>query len=83
MNPSLLHKSQFKVMRRKVNEAAVKLSTVEMNHHQAAMCCNASMLTSVCFGSRIIQINEEYEVELMTITEPAILRKLGLSAKFP
>ena len=70
-------------MQKKVNEAVVKLSAVEMNHHQAVMYYNIYMLTSVYFGSGIIELSEEQEKEIMKMTEPALLRKLGLSINFP
>ena len=66
-----------------MNEAVVKLSAVEMNHHQAAMYYNIYMLTSVYFGSGIIELSKEQEKEIMKMTEPALLRKLGLSINFP
>ena len=82
VTPALLWKSHFEIMRKKVNEAIVKLSVVEMNHHQTAIYYNVYMLTSVYFRSGIIELDEKEEIELMRITEPALLRKMGLSVKF-
>ena len=40
------------------------------------------MLTSVYFGSGIIELDEKEEIELMRIIELALLRKMSLSTKF-
>ena len=53
-----------------------------MNHHQMAIYYNVYMLMSVYFGSGIIELDKKEEVELMRITEPALLWKMDLSAKF-
>ena len=83
VTPALSWKSHFEIMRKKVNEAVVKLSIVEMNYHQTVIYYNVYMLTSIYFRSRIIELDEKEEIELMRITEPALLRKMGLSVKFP
>ena len=44
---------------------------------------NIYFITSVYFSAGIIELNDKQEKELQRIYEALILRKLGLSEKFP
>lgn len=46
-------------MRKKVTEAVIKLSSVVMNHHQAATYYNVCMLASAHFGCGIVELDEQ------------------------
>jgi len=60
-----------------------KLLQIDLNHHQARVYYNIYILTSMYFGSGIINLYEQDENELRRICEETLLRKMKLSMKFP
>ena len=70
-------------MRRKANESVTKLMTTDINTNQAYLYFNIYFISSIYFGFGIIELNQKQEVELKWIYEAPILRKIGLSSKFP
>jgi len=83
INPSLCWKSQFEVMKRKLQISITKLVNTDINPYQAALYYNAYMIKSVYFGCGIVDLSEKQEIALQQIYEEPLLVKLGLSRKFP
>ena len=83
MGPSIQWKSQFEVMRRKLNESVRKLMNSELKTWQVHIYFNIYLVKSVFFGCGIVELNERELHEMERICEKPILRKLHLSEKFP
>ena len=83
LNPAISWKGQFEVMRKKMNTSITKMMNMEINSYQAAMYFNVYMIKTVFFGCGIVELNDKQEKELRRIYEEPMLRKLGLSVKFP
>ena len=47
--PALEWKGKFEVIREKLHTSITKLMNLDVNPHQAAICFNVYMITSVCF----------------------------------
>jgi hypothetical protein len=83
IGPVLNWKSQFTEMVKKMKEAIGKLNKTEMITSTASLYYNMYLIKKVYFGCGIITITEQQEEILKKIYEPVILRKMGLSEKFP
>ena len=83
INPSLCWKSQFEMMKRKLQISITKLVNTDINPYQAALYYNAYMIKSVYFGCGIVDLSEKQEIALQQIYKEPLLVKLGLSRKFP
>jgi len=66
---TLIWKSQFEHMKKKLIQEILKLLQIDLNHHQAGVYYNIYMLMSTYFGSRVIDLNEKEENELIKIHE--------------
>ena len=56
MNPSLIWKHQFKVMKEKLNISIIKVINIDMNEFQAYIYFNMYMIRSIFFGARVIEL---------------------------
>jgi len=83
MEPSMSWEKQFASMKEKLREAISKLNNTPMNSRNAYLYYNMYLIKKVYFGCGIIRITRKQENELLKICERPILRKLGLSEKFP
>ena len=83
LNPALLQKSQFKVMRLKMSESITKLMNLDINSYQASVYYNMYMIKAVLFRYSVVELHLKEEEELKRIYEEPFLQKLGLSKKFP
>ena len=83
MNPTLEWDKQFEMMKEKLCRAMSKLRSAPLSVGNAHVFVNMCLITQVCFGTGAIAINKNQEEILKKISEPAILRKLDLSEKFP
>ena len=83
VTPSLTWKSQFETIKGKLINVMTKIMNVHLNHHQILIYYNIYMLTSMYFGYRITILNNKEEAKLIKIYEIPLLKKLGLSIKFP
>ena len=83
VNPTLNFKDEFARVKNKMTTSIKKIMRVEMKEHQAHACCNAQMLTNVCFGHIIVKLNADEIKELKKTHELPMLRKLGLGNDFP
>ena len=83
MISTLNSKSQFKIMRKKINISITKLIQTTINPFQAANYYNIYMIKSMYFGCRIVELIVAQEVELKWIYKKPLLIKLELGQKFP
>ena len=83
MNPMLVWDKQFEMMKEKLCRAMSKLRSTLLSVRNTCVFVNMYLITQVYFGTGVIAINKNQEEILKKISEPAILRKLGLSEKFP
>ena len=83
MNPMMSWDKQFEMMKEKLHRAISKLRGTPISVGNAYVFVNMYLISQVCFGTGIIAINKKQEDELKRISEPTLLRKLGLSEKFP
>ena len=70
-------------MRKKAHKSVTKLIVTSIKIDQAYMYFNSYFLTSVYFGVGIIELTKVQEDELKSLYKAPILKKLGLSIKFP
>ena len=54
-----------------------------LKHQQIAIYYNLHMLSTVCYGSGVMTLNEKEENELRRLYETPTLNKLGFSSNFP
>ena len=66
-----------------MREAIYKLKNTTLAINNASMYYNMYLIKKVYFGTEIMSILEQQENELKKIYESVILKKLGLSEKFP
>jgi hypothetical protein len=83
MGPSLTWDNQFVEMVNKMKEAIGRLKQTEIVVSTAAMYYNMYLSKKVYFGCGIVALTEPQEEILKKIYEPVLLRKMGLSEKFP
>jgi len=83
MNPMLVWDKQFEMMKEKLCRAMSKLRSTPLSVGNAYVFVNMYLIKQVYFGTGVIAINKNQEEILKKISEPVILRKLGLSEKFP
>jgi len=83
INPALSWKSQFEVMRTKLNKSITNFMRMDVNPYQAAVYYNTYMIRTVYFGCGIMTLDPKEELELKRIYERPLLTKLGFSVTFP
>ena len=83
MGPSITWDSQFVEMVNKMKDAISKLKHTEIFVSTASMYYNMYLCKKVFYGSGIVSINKHQEEILRKIYEPVLLKKMGLSEKFP
>ena len=83
VNPTLKWIHQFEMMKDKMCEAMSKLRSTPLTIGNAYVFFNMCLVTQVFFGCGIISLISNQEKILMKISEGTLLRKLGLSEKFP
>ena len=83
MGPALTWDKQFVMMVNKMKEAIGKLKNTVIFVSTASMYYNMYLCKKVYFGSGVFTLNEKQEDILKKIYEPVILKKMGLSEKFP
>ena len=83
MGPLLQWITQFKMIEEKLQIAMQKLKSTPVTVSNAYMFYNMYLLTQVYFGCGIVKFTPKQEQRLMKICEPVLLKKLGLSDKFP
>ena len=83
MAPTLKWEKQFAIMVDKLNEAMSKLKKVPISIVNAHLYYNMYLLRRVYFGCGIMQLMPNQEKELIKISEPILLKKMGLSINFP
>ena len=74
---------QFMSMKEKLIDAVSKLNNTPMNTKNAYLYYNMYLIKKVYFGCGIANITRKQENELLQICERPIIKKLGLSEKFP
>ena len=82
-NPTMEWTKQFKMIREKLLCAMSKLRSTPLTAANAYVFFNMCLITQVHFRCGIMTLTEAQEKELIRISEAALLRKLGLSKKFP
>ena len=70
-------------MREKMIIAIKKLNNTSITIANAHMYYNMYLIKQVYFGCEVIKLTPKQEKTLLEISERAILKKLGLSEKFP
>ena len=70
-------------MRKKLHASIIKLMSIDINLHQAAVHYNTHMIKSFYFGYGVVQLNKGQENELKRLHEALLLVKLELSKNFP
>ena len=60
-----------------------ELKSAPLNVANAHVCFNMGAISQACFGCGMMILNEKQEETLMKTTKSMLLRKLGLSEKFP
>ena len=83
ISPALNWKSQFEVMRKKLEVSITKFMNMDINAYQAAIYFNTYMTKSVYFGCGIVKLTSKEDQELRRIYEAPMLTKLGFSRTFP
>ena len=83
IGPALTWDCQFVVMVNKMKEAIGKLKNAVVIVSTASMYYNMYLCKKVYFGCGVLYLNRMQEDILKKIYEPVILKKLGLSEKFP
>jgi hypothetical protein len=83
MAPSIKWIKQFELIKDKMRCAIAKLQNTVIALPLIYIFFNQYLIKSMYFGCRPIYINKAQEKELMKIYEVPILKKIGLSAKFP
>lgn len=83
MNPELKWTKQFEVMKSKMYRAMSKLRSTSISVANAYIFFNMYLIIQVYFGCGIIILSPKQEEILMQISESILLKKLGLSEKFP
>ena len=83
MSPTLSWIKQYEMMKEKMHKAMSKLRSTPITIANAYVYFNMYLITSVYFGCRVLTLNPKQEEELMKISEATLLRKLGLSKRFP
>ena len=70
-------------MKDKMRCAIAKLQNTAIDLPLTYIFFNQYLIKSIYFGCSVIYLNKTQEKELMKIYEESILKKIGLSAKFP
>ena len=83
INPALTWTKQFEIMKEKMCVAMSKLRSTPLSIGNACVFFNVCLITQVFFGCGIIILNDKQEEILMKIMECTLLKKLGLSERFP
>ena len=83
MGLSLQWITQFKMIEEKLQMAMWKLKSTPVTVSNTYMFYNIYLLTHVYYGCEIVKFTPKQEQRLMKICEPVLLKKLGLSDKFP
>jgi len=83
ISPTLQWSRQFNYIKDKMIDAINKINHLPINTHNAYLYYNTYLIKKVYFGCGIMHLNKQQEQILQTISESTILRKLGLSEKFP
>ena len=83
MGPALTWDYQFVMIVNKMKEVIGKLKNAVVMVSTASMYYNMYLYKKVYFGSRVLSLNQKQEDILKKIYEPVILKKMGLSEKFP
>ena len=81
--PSMKWMKQYKVMKDKMQYTIAKLQNTVIVLPLTYIFFNQYLIKSIYFGYRVVYLNKVQEKELMKIYEEPILKKIGLSAKFP
>ena len=83
INPELTWSNQFEMMREKLIRAMSKLKSTPISVENAYIFVNMYLINQVYFGAGIMSLTRKQEETLKKICETTLLRKLGLSEKFP
>ena len=83
MTPTLKWEKQFAIMIEKMKEAMCKLKWVPISIVNTHMYYNMYLLRRVYFGYGIMRLMPNQEKELMKLSENVLIKKMGLSKKFP
>ena len=83
MTPTMKWTKRREMMKDKMHEAMSKLRGTPTTIANACVYFNMYLITRVHFGCGTTTLNPKQEEELMKISESTLLRKLGLSERFP
>ena len=82
-SPNMDWTEQFKVMCCKMEESIKKMMHTSLQVHEVRTFFHTYLIKKVFFGCGIFNLSEKQERILESIYETPILRKMGLSIKFP
>ena len=83
LNPTLKWIHQFEMMKNKMFKSMSKLRSTPLTIGNAHVFFNVHLIMQVYFGCGVIHLNPNQETILMKIRKGKLLRKVGLSEKFP
>lgn len=83
VNPTMEGSKQFEMVKEKLIRAMSKLRSTPLSVANAYIFFNMYLITQVYFGCGIVVLTEAQEKVLIKISESSLLRKLGLSERFP
>ena len=83
MTPTLKWVQQFEKMKEKMYRVMSKLRSTPLSITNTYVYFNIYLIKQVYFGSGVLNLNPKQEEELMKISKVTLLRRLGLSERFP